>query len=356
MPRFRFTSETILLVASFFIATAVWLVAKQNDFENQIVGARVVARTPPKNMEIKINPPVINVSVQYPRTFSHLIHPEAFTIELKDIDENFASAQDFKMTPMTITLRNVMMEDLPNTVQATSLGKEFVTIAARLHTSPARIVGTLGGRPAEGYQLVHNPPQVEPEEVLLTGSPQKLADAGSEKEGVIILKTDPVSIEGKRENFLETTTVPLPEGLKYVVEDKLRVQMKEELEVQLHVVIGEEVRKKTIGDVPIAIKTFSENLSPVYTPTTASVTLEAPISMLKQLDRDSVMFIPSQPLEERVGYKADIAIEARFSGKIPPNIRDKASIVSFSPRSIRIEIVERNGNAPSSKEKEVTKP
>ena len=342
MPRLKFTSDMVLLLASFFIALAVWLVAKQSDFENQIVAARVVCEGVPDNVEIQIIPSTINVSVQYPKTYAHMIHPEAFTIELKGINENYAGAEDFQYTPITITVRNVVTHNLPESVQPTALGQELVRLGARLYTLPGRVKVITKGEPAQGYRLIQDPPRVEPKQVLLTGAPENIALAKEPEKDEMFLVTNPVDIQGKKENYFQSVTVPLPKGLEYVKDDRLRVQILDKLDVQVHVVIGEKKNQETISDIPIVIKTFSENLKPVYSPDTASVTVEAPISMLKQLDRDTFMFIPRQPLEERAGYTADIAIDARFSDKIPPEIRDQATIIKYQPEVINIRIVSRS--------------
>jgi len=341
MTRLKITSDIILFIVSLFIALAVWLVARQSDFENQILAARVAPEGAPDTMEIKMDPPSINVSIQYPKTYDYLIHPEAFTIVLKGIRENLAGTGDFMYTPFNITLRNVSMHDLPATVRPTGLSQDLVTVGARLYTRQARIMATRTGKPADGYRLIQDPIRLEPELVIVTGPPSILFPQGHSPQDPLILETEPVSLEGRKESSFETVNVPLPKAIKYVKDDKLHVQVQENLSVRAHIVIDEEERQKTISDVPIVIKAFSENLTPVYSPGIANVTVEAPLSMLKDLNRDSFMFIPRLPVEERVGYKADIALDAKFSDKIPPHIRDKASIISYTPDVIHIEIVPR---------------
>ncbi len=336
MPRLKRTSEIVILIASFFIAFAVWLVAKQRDFDNQIVAARVVGVGAPPNIETRIAPPALNVSVQYPKTFAHLIRPEAFTIalDLKGINENFAGVDKFKSIPFPISVKNVRKHNLPDAVRPNAvLGQDYVTLSARLYTQKAKIFVEKSGKPPPDYRLIQDPPTVEPAEVLLTGSPENLKRAVKQEKNHIILETQPVNIEGKKGNFFEMVNVPLPVGLKPVGKDTLRVRV--------HIVIGEQVKRKTFANVPIIIKTFSENLKPVYSPTAAIVTVEAPISMLKKLNRDSFIFIPRQPLEETAGYTANIAIDVKFSDKTPPLIREKATIVSYKPEVIRIKIVPR---------------
>ena len=356
MTRPKITSDIILFIVSLFIALAVWLVARQSDFENQILSARVAPEGTPDTMEIKMDPPTINVSIQYPKTYDYLIHPEAFTIVLKGIRENLAGTGDFMYTPFNITLRNVAMHDLPSTVRPTALSQDLVTVGARLYTRQARIIAARTGKPADGYRLIQDPIRVEPELVVVTGSTSILYPPGSSPQAPLILETEPVPMEGRKESSFVIVNVPLPKGIKYVKDDKLHVQVQENLSVRVHIVIGEEERQKTITDVPIVIKAFSENLTPVYSPGIASVTVEAPLSMLKDITRESFMFIPRLPLEERAGYKADIALDAKFSDKIPPSIRDKASIISYTPDVIHIEIVQRGDQAEQEEQGERTLP
>jgi len=339
MPRPKLTSEIALFITSFFIAMIIWIVAKQNDFENQTVSAHVTVVEVPENIETQITPPNVNISVQYPKTYAHLIIPDAFTIELKGIDENFAGIDSFKLTPMNISLRNVVMHNLPDSVRPTALAQDFVNINARILTEKARIVVQKTGNPAQGYRLIVDPPPVQPAEILLTGPPKNLAKAKKQGEEFISLQTAAVNIEGKNDNYFETVDVPLPEGFKYIQEDRMRIQVLDKLSVQVHVVIGEKEMKKTFPDVPIVIKTFSKNLKAQYSPLTASVTVEASKSMLQGLSADSFIFIPRQPLEETPDYTADIAIDARFSDNIPRAVREKVGIVSWQPEVIRIKII-----------------
>ncbi len=297
MTRPKITSDIILFLVSLFIALAIWLVARQSDFENQILSARVVPEGAPDTMEIKMDPPSINVSIQYPKTYAYLIHPEGFTIVIKGIRENLAGTGDFMYTPFNITLRNVAIKDLPSTVRPTALNQDVVTVGARLYTRQARIMAPWTGKPSEGFRLVQDPIRVEPGQVLVTGPSSILYPPGQPTQDPLILETEPVPIEGRKESCFLTVNVPLPRGLKHVKDDKMHVQVQESLSVRVHIVIDEEERQKTITDVPIVIKAFSENLTPVYTPSLASVTVEAPLSMLKDITRESFMFIPRLPLE-----------------------------------------------------------
>jgi YbbR domain-containing protein len=347
MFRYKFTSEIVLLIGSFFIAIAVWLVAKQNEFDNQLISVKIITEGAPENMIVQIDPPSVNVSIQYPKTLEYLIRPEAFTIELKGINETLAGAEDFNYSSFSITLRNVITHNLPPTIRPTALGQDVVTLGAKLHTARAKISVKLTGKPSEGYRLIQNPPRLDPGEIMVTGSPKDLEKAVDPEKTMISLETEPLNIEGRKESSFETVAVKLPPGLRYVKEDKLRVQIQDTLTARVHVVIGEEERTKTITDIPIIIKTLSENLILTYSPTMGQVIVDAPISMLEELNSGSFMFIPRQPLEERDGYEADIAVDAKFTDKIPPRIRDKAIISSFDPKAIHINIRSRVEETPT---------
>ena len=361
MLRSKIATEIFLILASFFIAVAVWLIAKQSDIETQIVSARVVVEGDIKqdNIEVNVTPETINVSVQYPQTYSHLINPDAFKIYVKGVNENLAGVEDFRINTMPITIRNIETTNLPESVRPTALGQEFVQVGVKLYTRKAEISAKTKGKPAENYELIQSPPRAKPSEVLLTGSPDSLEKAFDEEKGVIPLETEPVDIEGKKENFFVDASVRLPQGLRYVREERMRVQIDNALTVRAHVVIGEREITKTIENIPIIIRTFSKNLKPVYSPKTASVTVKAPVSLLRKFDREAFMFIPRQPLEETEGYQAEIAIDARFSDQIPPAVREKSSIESYSPESIKIEIVrdeEEETTEPENDSAETTAP
>jgi hypothetical protein len=338
MQRPKFTSEIILILTSFLISTAVWLVAKQHDLEKKIVTAEVVARDIPPNLEIKFSPKVINISVQYPRTYAHLIQPDAFSIELKGITENFANALDFKSTMIQINVQNIVINNLPETVRAISVSKKFVSLKARLYTRKSGIGVVMKGKPAKGFRLIEDMIKTEPKTVLLTGPPEAFSIIADSSDNSITLDSEELDIEGKNENFFQEMSVPLPEDIKFISGDSLHFDLHDKLKVKVHVAIEEMEQEKIITNVPIVIKTFSKQLKPEYSPRSANVTVKAPISILKELNRESFIFIPRQPLEETEGYSADIAIDIKFSDKVSPSIKDETSILSYTPSVINIKI------------------
>jgi hypothetical protein len=131
----------------------------------------------------------------------------------------------------------------------------------------------------------------------------------------------------------------LPQGIRLIDELNSRLQV--------NVVIEEEQGQRDFINIPIDIKTFSENLVVRYEPKRTTVTVEAPLSLLDKINGQSFVFNPKQPLEESAGYSANVAIEANFSDTVSPDVKENATIVTTSPDVISIQFVEKEKQTPS---------
>ncbi len=144
-----------------------------------------------------------------------------------------------------------------------------------------------------------------------------------------MLKTDPVSISGESKPFFRTVKVQLPPNIELLnPEDAL---------VEVIVAVAEVERTVDIEDVSIEIKTFSKNIAVDYSPTTATVTVKAPGSVIKQLSKDSFYCEPIHSVEE-TGFKGKVAIEAKFRESVPSQIKENTVIVSSKPEAIDLTI------------------
>lgn len=376
MPRLsKVISEVVLVLASFLIAIAIWIVAKQNDFEKKVVAVPVEFVNVPDYLILETEPETVNVTFQYPKALGQHVLPESFSIQRSGINESYAGLEDFREEPIYFNISNIEPKpDIPREIRPVSMNPNYVTLKAMVRTVPAWIRFRKEGEPAEGYHLLTKHTQITPHRVLLAGSEEAINKMPKVSEEIknlsemeqwhktlesintddenskfqisgnaVLIDIPPVDIEGRKENFmLENIEVPLPDDIKYVNTGRTPFQIQDKLKVDVHVVIGEKKKTRTISGVPIIIRTFSKQLKPVYSPTTAKIKVEAPVSMIDQLGRESFVFLPRQPLEETAGYSATVAIDAKFSDAAPQNIREKAAIVSFEPQVIQIEIVPRS--------------
>jgi len=357
MARLRLTSDVVLIVASFVIAIAVWLAARQTDFEKQVVAVEVVVKNAPENCIIEIEPSHINVAFQYPKMYAPYVNPDFFVVEIEGIGESMAGLDAPITRTINFNLNSIKArQTVPEGIHATDLKQNFVNLDIQMITAPATVhLGEIAGTPAEGYYMIPEHCRVEPPEILLTGSPEQLKAAprlespsweerhGTEadpKRHMILLRTESLRIEGRSESdFLDAVSVPLPEGLRVVMREGGSFRVLDSLKVQVHLVIGERRIIRTYSDIPITIQTLSKKMEAAYQPDRGSVTVEAPTSVMNQLTSGSFLFIPRQPVQETVGYKAEIALDARFAEGVPTSLRDKAGITSFEPQVISIEIL-----------------
>jgi hypothetical protein len=168
----------------------------------------------------------------------------------------------------------------------------------------------------------------KPEQVLVTGEPgilEKLKELGG---GEIVVATEEVSVEGRRENFPQTARLMLPEGIKLLRE--------EDSLVELIVEVKERVESKTVAGVELSLPTFLEGVVTETSPTQVRVKVEAPVSLLEKIDRSSFVFNTKQPLNEVPGSVGSFAIEAKFSDSVEREVRERGSVIGLEPDTVEI--------------------
>jgi hypothetical protein len=211
-------------------------------------------------------------------------------------------------------------------------------VRARYYSEVATVVPVTSGAPAVGYRLTKSVADTS-EEVLVTGEPHRLEELKQSGDGRIEISTEAIVLDGKKENFFAHVKLVVPQGIKLLDDHNSRLQF--------NMVIEEEKGRRDFTNVPIGIKTFSENLVVRYEPKVTTVTVEAPLSLLDKINGQSFVFNPKQPLEESAGYSANIAIEAKFSDMVSPDVKENAAIVTTNPDVISIQFVEKEKQSSS---------
>lgn len=329
----RLSSDFLLLLSALFMSFVIWLIAKQTEIEVSSLLVRVIEENKPDNCEVKIMPSFAEIKVQYSKAQKRFIAPSNFNVvvNLKDI-EAFAGIQEFKSIPFPLTVADVDKLGIPQTIKALAIiDPKTVIVQVKLNTAEARVEPVAKGSLPANYRLIQ-PLSVSPEKVLITGS-QSLLNSLRDKENQIKLYTEPIDLTNKKDSFFNMVRIITPEGIKLVNEDDSLVRVV--------AAVGEVKQRKVFDNVPIVIKVFSENLRAEYSPQTARVTVEAPISRLDNISEDSFTFNPSQPLDESEGFSAVVALEARFSENTSLDVRETATIVDYEPKAIKLKLVAR---------------
>jgi hypothetical protein len=81
------------------------------------------------------------------------------------------------------------------------------------------------------------------------------------------------------------------------------------------------------------------------------VTVEAPISLLDKIGKDSFVLNTKQPLDEVPGSVGQFAIEAKFSDSTERDVRERASITGVEPDKVEIRFLQKEAGATNGQEK-----
>jgi hypothetical protein len=338
LPKTRLSSEFKLILASLFIAFIIWLIAKQGDVDQETLIVKVTTINEPRYCDVELVTDEAAIVVQFPKAQKYIISPDNFKI-LVDLSNIAVGIDSYKETTIPITVSDVERFNLPDSVKAADvIDPKRVVVRAKYYSELATVAPVTSGAPAEGFRLA-KPVAATPKEVLVTGEPGRLEEIKQLGNGRIEVPTETIMLDGKKENFLAQVKLLLPQGIRLIDELNSRLQV--------NVVIEEEKARRDFANIPIDIKTFSENLVAHYEPKTTTVTVEAPLSLLDKINGQSFVFNPKQPLEESAGYSANVAIEAKFSDAVSPDVKENATIVTTSPDVISIQFLEKEKQSPS---------
>ncbi|GAB4318058.1 MAG: hypothetical protein Kow0059_11320 [Candidatus Sumerlaeia bacterium] len=324
------SSNVMLAVVSLFIASVIWMISKLDEVETEILSAPVRLLNAPANCEVRVEPVSLEVRLQYQRPYKDKVHPGNVWISLNLFgDESIADINDFKTTRFTVTLQNVKVNEGADLIRPIEiLGDGSVNLKAMKYTEPARVVADVRGEPAPGF--VRGEVSVEPAQVRLTGPPAVLEQLKKEFNGDIIVKTEPVNIEGARQNVFEVCgLIPYPDT---------KPANPDAAQIQVNVQITERVARRTIRGVTVEYRPFKLGLAARCTPSSATITVEAPLTILEDLKPADFRLKPRQFLTEEAGSRETVAIEATFADAVPPARREKVTIVGVEPAAVEVEI------------------
>lgn len=324
------SSNTLLYLVSLFVAAIIWLIAKQGEIDTAQINVKISGVNIPHNCEVEIEPASALVEVQFPRSQETFVVSRNFNIEvdLSTVD-TWAGVDDFSVISYPLSSESVKALNVPETVTPRSItSPKSIVIRAKLFTTKAKVKAQIIGEPSQGFHLA-KAPVTHPEIVIVTG-PTALLEMLKDQDGTAIVSTEPISVEGRKSGYFQTATISLP--LPRTELGKLKLVNENQKEVEVNVYIEEDVDLKTFTGVPVAIRTITEGLVVDVEPSTTSVTVEAPVSVLNQIDPlTAFVFSPLLPTREEPGLTSKIAIEAVFSPSVSPEIRQQARIKKLDP-------------------------
>lgn len=331
LKRRKVSSDFVLALSALLISFVIWLIAAEADFDTDNLTVPIKLVNAPKNYQIEIIPNEAIITVQYPKSLkSSIISPNFFVeIDLNNVLE-FARREPDISTTWVITTADVQKQNVTERVKVIEIAQpKRLAIQAKMYIENAMITPVVNGELKPGYRLAEKP-SVRPPQLKVTGPPALLTQLKKQSGDQITLKTTPIDITGESTPFFRTVKVILTEGLELV-------NPTEEF-VQVIFGVTEVEETKQIRNVPILIKTFTQNLTVDYSPQVATIEIKAPRSLIQELSANDFYCEPVQPIQETVGFQGKVAIEAKFREEVVQRLRDKVTITGVQPEAVEITV------------------
>jgi len=333
------TSNLWLVFASVFIAFIIWLIAKEGHLVDHTLQVQIRFERP-ANAEIVSTANEATVHLRLPVSQTARVNRSNCWIEINpDLigDPSEWRSPEFQKT-VRLHPSMVVLDDLPPTVQATSVEPAKVDLSFRLFTLEALVRPQTTGQPLEGFRLAGEL-RVEPERVTLTAAPSLLQQLPRNESGEAAVETAPIDLSGHDEYFETRAGLLLPDG----------VGMALGLEARVNVIvpIEELTAERTIAGVPIRVQTFSVAVQARIEPKKAAVKIEGPRSLVLRLGPEDFSVTPKEAFNEEPGAVADLALDCQFHESVGRRERESVRIAGLEPKSVHVEMVSLATPAPT---------
>ncbi len=328
----RIRSEVFLVTSALFIAFVLWLIAKQAELEIDRLMVPVTLVNVPEFMEVKMEPPRVTISVQYPSDVRNSVVERNFSLEI-DPRELFDEDPTKWVTPTVAMARdyvldeNMVEKNTARSVRVTAVEPESLKLHASLRWREVRVEVRTQGELPDTHQLTQ-PLKADPDKLLVTGSRDAL-NALAEADDT--LWTESIDLSGLKTSKVLFLKVEIPENL-FLLE-------RPDASIEVDVGLTEVTLTQEIEDVPIELIRFQEVEVQVI-PQTAKVKVEGPISLLEQIGPGDFEFETQGSLDERPGEVQDIGVEAKFKSRVPQEVADGVQIIECNPPRITVEFKE----------------
>ncbi len=198
-----------LRVLAVVLALLIFLIARQPTSEVRVVGVSVEYINIPAGLELTGDiPQTVSVRLRGPRDVVRGLPPTQLAVEA-DLRDKVAGERNVQLQTSDM--------NLPTNVQVVRV--EPVSLRLKLEpTLRKKIKVEAPATPAdEGFEVTHI--VIEPEMIEVEGPASIVANVAS-------LKTESISLKGRRQNFVETLEVEYPHnGLRLVSSNKVKVSV-----------------------------------------------------------------------------------------------------------------------------------
>jgi len=326
-----------LAAAALFIATIIWLMAKQSALQTQRLTVPVFIDNVPATVYLTYQPTQAPIMVTFPQMERGRFSVQNFEIRLDaralfgDDPRHWAGVEAPAAHTHPLSLSDVRAIDLPPTIRVTQIigPQNQIRLEATLLSHLAKIRPQTRGRLPELFEL-RDEVRSEPSAVRVTGTAetlQRFTQDGGE------LLTQPIELDGQTADFIRYVPLRIPAGLELLRE--------EERQVQVTVAVVEKEVVRTVADVPIRLYVFNDRLEARVAPPVANVQVRGRGSLIDQLDGQSFVFDAVEPLPEEAGLKRRVELRARLSEDVPLEVREKVQVEGLADPVVTVEIVQK---------------
>ncbi|OPZ18132.1 MAG: hypothetical protein BWZ10_01082 [candidate division BRC1 bacterium ADurb.BinA364] len=329
------TSNLSLAFASILIAFIIWLIAKSSDHIERSVEAPIHFEMLPAYADIDVDPSMVTIAFVMPASRINPLNSANCQIVIGP--EALGNPKVWcgvdSPNEKTIALTNQMVE-LPETIdrniKIVNFSPSHITLSGKLHTEEAAVALRTQGQVAAGYRL-DGEPIAEPGHVRLLARPEALAGLPRDALGEIVIQTAPIDLTGRNRTFQAYVDLVLPEEVELAPGVKPQVSVL--------AAIAEETGQATIPRAEIRVQTFSRSVEAHFEPRFTSVTVEGPLSLLRQLKREDFLVTPKEAIDETPDSEAELALEAKFQEEVAQRVRETVRILGLDPNSVRVRMV-----------------
>lgn len=338
-----------LALAALFISSVIWLMARQGELESDQLTIPVVLEGVLENIEVDYTPRHIAALAKFPHNQRGRIVAQNFSVVL-NLEERlgpdprtWGGVESAEIHRIALGLEDIIANGVPQSVRISEfVGRSQIEVQAKLQIATLPVeIQTAGELPSSNE--LKAPLRAEPSQVLVTASYETLQEV---RDQALTLKTRPVDLTGRTNDFIDLSGLILPPELELVRES--------DRNVQVFVLIREKEVTRSIADVPIELFVLSNDLIIEKTPPVAEIRLRGKISLVSQLNSNSFVFSPKEFLPEEAGLRKRIELIAAFKKDVPLEIREGVVIEGQIPAMIEVEFTSKN--QPTAAPDELTSP
>jgi len=339
IPSRGLSGEISLVTFSLILGLIFWAIVKQQETVSQTILVPVTLANQPEFLELESFEPS-NLAVKFSlRSGDETLarDPARFRInvDLGGLRNRVAISDSFVDYPIDIT-RDML--EYPDRLTFSSFddapARVVVRARPRIVRVPVEPQLQNTDSPAEGYQVDLANVVVEPSEVLVAVDEARHILA---LQGQLSVTTEPVDLRGRRDQVAGLYALELS-GSRGVF--PLPGQAVPSVEVI--VAIPEIQGRRVFEDLPIRYQPLKTGRRAVLEPSTATVAVEGPQSVVNRLDPAHIVLSPRQVAfldDETIGDIVDTSIEVRFEGATsaladdlrPPIVTPSLVKVTFLP-------------------------